>query len=68
MDPDETLKQIRATVDRVLAGPAELWSADLDEQQVRLMLVTLAGDVRDLDNWLSFRGFLPIAWDRARQR
>lgn len=66
MDPDECLAQIRAIVNGILAGPASLWTSELSEQEVRLRLITLAGDVRDLDGWLSSGGFPPADWQGPR--
>lgn len=62
MDPDETLKQVRAVCARVLDNqdPGRDWPETV------LLLATLAGDVRDLDNWLSARGFLPDSWNWPR--
>ncbi len=68
MDPDECLKQVRATVNGILDdGPPSLWTSNLDEQQVRLALITLAMDVRDLDGWLTAGGFVPADWDQPRR-
>ena len=58
MDPDATLAQVRATVARVL----DRQDTGDDHAETVLLLATLAGDVRDLDNWLSHGGFAPAAW------
>ena len=60
MDPDQTLEDIRATCAQVLdkndtgAGYAEAGE----------LLTTLAERVRDLDQWLTSGGFLPVPWEK----
>lgn len=66
MDPNQCLEQIRAAVNGILDdGPASLWTMDLDEPAVRLALVTVLMDIRDLDRWLSAGGFSPTAWQTS---
>jgi len=60
MDPDEMLRQIRAVCARVL----DRQDTGADHTESVLLLATLAGDVRDLDGWLTAGGFLPGAWER----
>jgi hypothetical protein len=63
MDPNETLRLIRALVARVnKAHPSQpdaaaRWFEVADE---------LATHVSELDDWISYGGFLPAAWDRVR--
>jgi hypothetical protein len=62
MDPNEFLAQVRATVARVL----DRQDTGADHAETVLLLATLAGDVRDLDTWLSDGWPLPTAWERRR--
>jgi len=51
MDPNATLDRIRELVHEQLNG-------ELDEHEVN----ELAESIGNLDDWLSKKGFLPIAW------
>lgn len=57
MDPNECLKEIRATA----------WAldglGDLDRGRTRIDLETrLVNAIHSLDNWLCHGGFLPVSW------
>lgn len=58
MDPDQTLSEIRALVREATEG-------GLDAGHAERLVTELAERVEALDNWLTNRGFLPLAWSRT---
>jgi hypothetical protein len=60
MDPDQTLRELRALVARILCD------ADVAEGSVNLDdAVTLAERFQNLDQWISRGGFLPDQWAKG---
>lgn len=59
MDPNETLRQMRAIAARILAREG----ADLHETAEDATDLALAVDA--LDTWLCHGGFIPDAWARG---
>ncbi len=57
MDPDQALKEIREVIDRVKKWP---------DDDLALQLDKIMEMVEALDRWLSRGGFLPHAWNNAR--
>lgn len=57
MDPNETLKIIRAERQRM--------STTTNEEDYRIAAAALHDAIGDLDEWLSRGGFLPDAWQRG---
>lgn len=68
MDPDETLRQIRAKVEEIHGDPndyahgSDAWNAWQDHAE------ELSELVAGLDDWLSRGGFPPQAWRPAGDR
>ena len=60
MDPDETLKRIRALAARIIAV------ADKDDEDMSSEGLELAELVQALDTWIASGGFLPRAWENRR--
>ncbi len=56
MDPNETLRQIREKVEKILASEV---CSDVDLNGIA---IDLAQNVKDLDTWLVCSGFLPYDW------
>lgn len=61
MDPDETLREIRAVVSKVTGGMDGAKSLDVLAELERVTAACAA-----LDEWLSRGGFLPGAWAESR--
>lgn len=59
MDPNETLRQIRAIAARILAREGN------DVQETAEDATELALAVDSLDRWLNRGGFLPHDWKRG---
>lgn len=61
MDPNETLRRIRATLKRLdeLSGRGPEWTVER-----RIETDVLRDEVEALDGWLSRGGFLPAEWER----
>lgn len=59
MDPDETLSMIRDLAKQVRAAADDELAASYGSE--------LADAIEILDEWLSKGGFLPDAWERAKQ-